>query len=171
LSDVEVTADRYTEYYVLARHKGYFDKEVSFKTGDLSANENLDLGLAKIAVGNVLKIENIYYDLAKWFLRDLSKKELDKLNEFLIKNDNIKVELSSHTDSRASDSYNLTLSQKRAQSAVDYLIQKGVNKDNIIAKGYGETKLVNKCNNGAQCNEEEHQLNRRTEIKILEIND
>jgi outer membrane protein OmpA-like peptidoglycan-associated protein len=96
---------------------------------------------------------------------------MDKLAKFLIENNNIKVELSSHTDSRASDKYNLTLSQKRAQSCVTYLISKGVLSANIIAKGYGETKPVNKCTNGVKCSEEEHQANRRTELKILDIRD
>jgi outer membrane protein OmpA-like peptidoglycan-associated protein len=80
------------------------------------------------------------------------------------------VELSAHTDSRGSSKDNLNLSQKRAQSCVDYLIQKGVPKANIVAKGYGEGKLVNKCSDGVECTEEEHQANRRTEIKVLKVN-
>ena len=79
----------------------------------------------------------------------------------------MKIELSSHTDSRAPDDYNMALSQRRAASAVAYLVSKGITKNRMIAKGYGETRLVNKCANGVPCSEAEHQLNRRTEVKIL----
>lgn len=119
--------------------------------------------------GVSFKIENVFYDLSKATLRPESKIELDKLYEFLIKNDNVKVELSSHTDSRGSDASNQKLSQARAQSCVEYLISKGINTKNIVAKGYGETKLVNRCKNGVKCSEDEHQANRRTEIKILKV--
>lgn len=91
---------------------------------------------------------------------------LDKLADFIIKNE-VKIELSSHTDARGSDAYNLKLSQARAQSCVDYLISKGVKKSQMIAKGYGETKLINRCKNNVTCPEELHQENRRTEVKIL----
>ncbi len=71
-------------------------------------------------------------------------------------NPTIWIELGSHTDSRGKDSYNLTLSQKRAESAVQYIISKGIDKNRITAKGYGETQLVNKCANGINCSDEEH---------------
>lgn len=77
------------------------------------------------------------------------------------------IELSSHTDSRGSDAYNLKLSQERASSAVAYLVQKGIDPARLVAKGYGETKPVNGCINGVPCSDEQHQANRRTEIKIL----
>jgi outer membrane protein OmpA-like peptidoglycan-associated protein len=128
-----------------------------------------DVSLEKIKAGTKFTIENVFYDFAKATLREESKSELDKLADFLLKNDNIKVELSSHTDSRGSDSQNQKLSQARAQSCVDYLLSKGVKKENIIAKGYGESKLVNRCKNGVNCSEEEHQANRRTEIKVLSV--
>ncbi|MEM6298989.1 MAG: OmpA family protein, partial [Bacteroidota bacterium] len=80
-----------------------------------------------------------------------------------------KIELSSHTDSRGSDSYNMALSKRRAASAVAYLVQKGIPQANITSAGYGETRLVNECSNGVRCSAEKHQANRRTMIKILEI--
>ena len=79
------------------------------------------------------------------------------------------IELSSHTDSRSSDAFNLALSQKRAKAAVDYIISKGINKSRLKAVGYGETKLLNNCKNDAPCSEEEHAKNRRTEFKIVEV--
>ncbi len=77
------------------------------------------------------------------------------------------IEIGSHTDSRGSDSYNEKLSQERAQSVVDYLIEKGVATERLVAKGYGETKITNKCINGVECTEEEHQKNRRTTFRII----
>ena len=126
-----------------------------------------DIDLKYIAKGSTIAIENVFYDFGKATLRQESKVELDKLAEFLKENPKLKVELSSHTDSRGGDARNLVLSQQRAQSCVDYLISVGVNKNNIVAKGYGETKLINRCKNGVTCSEDEHQKNRRTEIKVL----
>jgi len=94
---------------------------------------------------------------------------LDKLSDFINKND-LRIELSAHTDARGSASYNQKLSQARAQSCVDYLLKKGVKATNIKAKGYGESQLMNHCKDNVTCSEEEHQENRRTEVKILEIN-
>lgn len=114
-------------------------------------------------------ISKIYYDYDKWDITPESAKELDKLAEILIKNKHIKVELSSHTDSRASDKYNLELSEKRAKSAIEYLLKKGVSANQVSGKGYGETQPVNHCTNGVECSEEEHAKNRRTEVKIESI--
>lgn len=156
------------DYEVNAHKKGYLDLNQLVHT-DAEVLIELDLQMQEIKKDVKFEIKNILYDLAKWDLRPESKTELDKLVEFLTVNDNIKVELSSHTDSRASKSYNQTLSQKRAQSCVDYLIEKGIAKDRIIAKGYGESQLLNQCSDGVECSEDEHQRNRRTEIKILSV--
>jgi outer membrane protein OmpA-like peptidoglycan-associated protein len=79
----------------------------------------------------------------------------------------LKVELSSHTDSRGSIAYNDKLSNNRSSSCVDYIISKGISSKMISAKGYGESMLLNQCKDGVQCSDEEHQLNRRTELKLL----
>jgi outer membrane protein OmpA-like peptidoglycan-associated protein len=76
------------------------------------------------------------------------------------------VELGSHTDSRGSGNYNLWLAEQRSKSCVYYIKEKGIAADKIIAKGYGEKQLVNACADGVKCTENEHQLNRRTELKI-----
>ena len=115
-------------------------------------------------------MENIYYDYDKWNILPESAAELDKLVKIMKDNPGWKVELGSHTDSRGSDAYNMTLSQKRSDSAVAYIVDHGISKDRITAKGYGETQLVNRCANGVQCSDEEHRQNRRTEFKILEMN-
>ncbi len=79
----------------------------------------------------------------------------------------ITIEIASHTDSRADAKYNLSLSQKRAQACVDYLVQKGIDKKRMTAVGYGETRLVNDCIDGVDCTEEQHQQNRRTTFRVL----
>ncbi len=111
-------------------------------------------------------IENIYYNYGEYKLLPDAEKTLDKVIN-IMKNDNqLVIELSSHTDSRSSNEYNLKLSQSRAKSAVDYMLSRGVDKSRISGKGYGETKLINKCADGVECTEEEHAQNRRTEFKI-----
>ena len=128
------------------------------------------LWVEKVELGQKFVMENIYYDFDKWDILPSSALELDKLVKVLKDNPGWKVELGSHTDSRGSDAYNMTLSQKRSESAVAYIVSKGISEDRIIAKGYGETELVNKCDDGVPCTEEEHRQNRRTEFKILEMN-
>ena len=111
-------------------------------------------------------VENIYYNYGEYKILPDAEKTLDKVIN-IMKNDNqLVIELSSHTDSRSSDEYNMKLSQNRAKSAVDYMLARGVDKSRISGKGYGETKLINKCADGVECSEEEHAQNRRTEFKI-----
>jgi hypothetical protein len=124
--------------------------------------------LDKLEVNKSFRVENIYYDLDKWFIRDDAKPALDNLVD-IMKKYPITAELSSHTDCRASQAYNDELSQKRAEAAVRYITLQGVDPSRLVAKGYGETRLVNQCSDGVSCTEEEHQLNRRTEFKILSI--
>lgn len=166
---ISVVLERNKTFNVHATHKGHFDNDIDVATVTTSNVINNKIDLKLIVKGSTFQIENIFYDYGKATLRPESMVELDKLAEFLIENPSIIVELSAHTDSRGSDAKNLILSQKRAQSCVDYLITKGVNKTTIVAKGYGESKLINKCKNDVKCTEDEHQKNRRTEIKILGV--
>ncbi len=162
-------AERYLKYDVFARKKGYIDGFSAFETRNERLREvEVPLELTKISKGEKFKVDNIFYDYNKASLRPESQNALDLLAAFILEND-IRVELSSHTDARGSDTYNQSLSQKRAQSCVDYLVSKGVPQAKIIAKGYGESQLINHCRNSVPCSEEEHQQNRRTEIKILEV--
>lgn len=120
--------------------------------------------------GDVITIDNIYYDLNKADIRADAAAELDKLADLMTKYPTMKIEMRSHTDSRATTQYNKTLSANRAKAAVDYLKAKGVPAKRLKAKGYGEAMPVNNCKDGVDCPEEEHQQNRRTEIKILTVN-
>lgn len=132
------------------------------------------LDLDSIKVGQRFELKNIYYDFDKWAIRPEAAKVLDKLAVFLKDNPGITVELGSHTDARGNDPYNLSLSEKRAASAVEYLVTtQGIDEQNITSRGYGETQLINRCDDSVGCSEDEHQMNRRTEIKVtgLLLND
>lgn len=127
-----------------------------------------DLLLDKVEVNQTYLIENIYYDFDKWYIREDAKPALDNLVD-IMRNYPITIELSSHTDCRASHGYNDELSQKRAESAVRYIMLQGIDPSRMIAKGYGETKPVNRCKDGVYCSEPDHQANRRTEFRILSM--
>ena len=131
------------------------------------------LELERVKKGVAIKIENIYYDLDKWYIRPDAAKELDKLVKVMKDNPTLEIELSSHTDCRATIKYNQQLSSKRAEAAVAYLASQGIDQKRMIAAGYGESRLVNKCacegTYVVPCTEEEHQENRRTEFKILKF--
>lgn len=119
-----------------------------------------------------IEFPEVLYDLAKWSLRPESKDSLNFLYQVLIDNPTIVIELSAHTDARGSDKYNLDLSQKRAQSCVDYLIEKGIDKDRLVPKGYGENSPIFSESDIKKLKTEEereaaHQKNRRTVFKVL----
>lgn len=161
------------DYKLTGSKNGYFNKTVTVNTKGLRSQDSTfiyvyaEVELEKIFIQKEIVIPNIYYDYDKATLRPESKLVLDTVFIFFKENPDLTVEIGSHTDSRGSDAYNLKLSQARAQSVVDYFIQKGIPAERLIAKGYGETKLVNNCSNGANCTEEEHQKNRRTTFRVV----
>ena len=114
----------------------------------------------------ILSLNNIYFDLGKYTLRPESIIELDQVVAFLYKYNSIKIEVGSHTDSRQSDIFNIKLSQDRAISTSNYIVSKGIDRSRLILKGYGESKLINKCSDNVKCTEEEHQQNRRSTFII-----
>lgn len=126
-----------------------------------------DLYLDPIEIGVPIVLDNIYYDFDKANIREDASQDLQKVLRIMTENPGYKVELSSHTDSRGTFKYNERLSQRRAQSVVNWLVQKGISKDRLVPKGYGEYKLRNKCADGVDCTEYEHQRNRRTEFTLL----
>ncbi|GAB3919126.1 OmpA family protein [Larkinella terrae] len=119
--------------------------------------------------GDIIEIDNIYYDLDKWNIRPDAAIEMDKLVVLMKKYPTMRIEMRSHTDSRGSALYNKILSTKRAEAAVAYLRKNGISARRMKAGGYGESILLNACRDGVRCTEAEHQRNRRTEIKILQI--
>ncbi len=139
---------------------------------DLVTNITLDtiLVLDKVELNKIFVLDNIYYNFNKWDIRDDAAKELDKLVQLLADNPEIRIELGSHTDSVDDNAYNLTLSQRRAESAVKYIVQHGIAPDRLVAKGYGEEKpIARNTNPDGTDNSKGRDKNRRTEFKILEI--
>lgn len=123
----------------------------------------------KLEIGSKIQLKNIYYDLNSADLRYESTYELDKIVRLMQEYPNLKIELSSHTDARGSSKYNQKLSHRRAKSAVDYIVNHGISTYKIVARGHGERFLVNDCDDETRCSENDHQQNRRTEIKVLSI--
>jgi peptidoglycan-associated lipoprotein len=161
------------DYKLSAGQAGFLNKNETTSTKGLRNQDSTyitvykDIELDKIFTQRMIVIPNIYYDYDKATLRPESEAVLDSILVFFKDNMDLTIEIGSHTDSRGSDAYNLKLSQARAQSVVDYLIGKGIEKDRLVAVGYGETRLVNRCSNGVDCTEEEHQKNRRTTFRII----
>ncbi len=119
-------------------------------------------------LAKLLQLSTIYFDLNKYNIRPDAEIEIQKVIVAMEKYPSLKIKVNSHTDSRGVDAYNLWLSQKRAESTVNYMISKGISPDRLQGEGFGETRLVNECVNGVRCSEEEHQLNRRSEFIIFE---
>ena len=163
-----------TDYRFLATHENYLNNQTTFTTKGIGKDPSnpvqtfeVEIVLDKIFKGREIVLENIYYDYDKWDIREDAKPTLNALADNLQLNPDIRIQLSSHTDCRGNDRYNEDLSQKRAQSAVDYLISQGIAAERLSAKGYGEGVPAVNCL-CARCTEEEHQSNRRTAFTILE---
>jgi len=161
--------DKESDFNLSGEKTGYRSQVIHLSTKGLNASETIrkDLFIEPVELNKAIKLENIYYDFDKWAIRDDAAMALDKLVLVLKENPTIWIELGSHTDSRGGEAYNQALSQKRAESAVQYIISKGINRNRITAKGYGESKLLNKCASDISCTDAEHQLNRRTEFTIV----
>jgi len=171
-TDFNFNLDVNKEYVIEVTKDGYFRNSATVNTANLKSAEkgiHQDILLSKIEVGKSYELANILYDFGKATLRDESKAVLDDLLLILQENPTIIIELGSHTDAVGSDASNFKLSQARAQSCVDYLISKGISKDRLSAKGYGESMPIapNENEDGSD-NEEGRQKNRRTEFKVLE---
>ncbi len=151
-------------YGIAVKSEGYLFHSENFTIPESAAYKEVtkDVDLKKIEVGSVIVLKNIFFDFDKATLRSESTVELENVYKIMTDNPSIKVEISGHTDSKGSDAYNLDLSGKRAQSVVDYLIKKGVDKNRLVSKGYGETTPIS-----TNDTDEGRQMNRRTEFKII----
>ena len=158
---------------------GYLNKKVNFDMviengGEIVIPKEKETVLVtkveqNMEISKILELNPIYYDYDKSNIRPDAAIELNKVIKFLNDNPDLTIELSSHTDSRGNDDYNLQLSDKRAKSAAEYLKKGLKNPSQIYGKGYGESKLVNKCTNGVNCSDKDHELNRRTEFRIVKF--
>lgn len=160
-----------TTYHITGSKQGYVAESKTIETDCTTRNDTIfvEIILEKLRMNQLIVLKNIYYDFDKSFIRNDATGDLDKVVQIMTDNPGIFVELGSHTDARGSDEYNIKLSQRRANAAVKYIISKGIYKNRITAKGYGETQHLNECSNDVECSEEAHQLNRRTEFKVTGI--
>lgn len=171
---VRIELGRDENFTFSASKPGYLTASEPFSTVGIALDPRmpeqvfeLEVELDKIFVDQEIVLENIYYDFDEWYIREDARPTLLSLATVLKENPDIRIQLSSHTDCRGGARYNEDLSQKRAQSAVDFLIQSGIRSDRLEAVGYGESVPAVNCV-CAQCTEEEHQANRRTTFKVLE---
>lgn len=169
---IEMTPE--TDYRFTASHPEFLTNEGRFSAKGLAPDPNrteqvyeLEIVLDRIYKDREIVLENIYYDYDKWDIRPDAEPTLNALADVLRQNPGIRIQLGSHTDCRGNDAYNQNLSQKRAESAVNYLIGKGINADRLGALGYGESSPAVSCV-CSRCTEAEHQSNRRTTFKIVE---
>ncbi|MGH1334778.1 MAG: OmpA family protein [Aureispira sp.] len=192
---IEFYLEQGTEYIFLLRKEGYYTKRMranvnvngcllcmeGFGNVKPGVTENLtrentmgtlqaNIPMRKLVLNEKTKLENIYYDLGKSTLRPEAYEELNELIKLLYDNPQIVVEISAHTDSRGNNQANMGLSQRRANTVVQYLQRQAVlDPKQMIAKGYGELRPVNVCVDGVECSEESHQKNRRTELMVIDI--
>lgn len=184
-------ANRAVDYVLLSSAEGYLNKRIALKTADVSRDSTYFVDFVMMSINKPVVLENIFYDFNEATLREDSKEGLDELIDLLKINPNVTIELSAHTDRKGTDEYNNNLSQKRAESVVNYLIGKGIEAERLTAKGYGKTKpktatksIVKKyyfLKEGdtltpqfiemltPEQQEIADQINRRTEFKVLSI--
>ena len=177
------------KYVMLATARGFLNAKQQWNTLDLKDSKTYTMDFALSPISRPVKMENIFYEFGRWELTKASETELDRLVKLLNDNPNITIELSAHTDLKGNDEFNNELSQKRAQSCCDYLIARGIEKERLTPVGYGESKpvMVDKALNKqypwlpvdqvldeayiltlpADKQEICHQINRRTEFKVI----
>ena len=164
--------DKNSDYKVVGQKTSYYSDSTLVSTKESTKSDTLLASLylePLFKVGDTFQLENIQYDFNKHNIRKDAAEILDGLVRIILDNPTLKIELSSHTDSRGSDDYNEALSQRRAQAAVDYLVTRGIARDRLVAQGYGERRLLNRCSNGVACSIAEHQTNRRIQVEVLEF--
>ena len=172
------------KYIIRLEKKGYKTAEKLIRSTSqyektLNKNDELqpgdELGVQKAEKGDdlrdLLQLDTIYFELDRSKITDQAKVELQKITTLMEQYKGMKIDIRSHTDSRAGDAYNKILSQKRAEATMNYITNQDIDKNRVSGKGYGETQLVNNCSNGIDCTEEEHALNRRSEFIIINENE
>lgn len=169
-------------YVIRAEKEGYQWSEVAVSTMNVrgtrsfSANVRLKPGIGggsseepALAEGSVIILENIYYDFNKATIRRGETRDLEALAQLMLQFKSMEIELGAHTDSRGTAEYNLQLSLRRAEAARQFLVKRGIEPFRIRVFGYGESQPRNRCVDGVDCSEEEHQFNRRVEVRVLRI--
>ncbi len=165
-----------SEYFVRAEKEEYTTVEKLVQTPGKTQTLDVPLVLEKTIksagigddLAKVLSLNPIYFNFDKSNIRPDASVELAKVIEVMNQYPAMKIDVRSHTDSRANDQYNLALSERRAKSTVAYIVSKGIAKERLTSRGYGESELVNRCANDVPCSASDHQLNRRSEFIIVE---
>lgn len=162
------TAQCESQYSVRGTKSQYAPNEKVLQTPDASGTVEIPLPLKLIDpcppndLGCRLNLQPIYFDFDRYNIRPDAAVELAKILAAMRQYPELVIHIESHTDSRGNDAYNAVLSEKRAQSTLEWLVNKGIDRSRLSAKGYGESQLTNDCGNKSECTEEEHQLNRRS---------
>ncbi len=150
-------------------------KEAAIVAAEIRKNEKVkeilekEKDIVKDKERLIIKTDPIYFDYDLWYIRKESKVILGRVVELMKKYPDMKIEIGSHTDSRGNEKYNADLSQKRANSTREFIIQSGIDSKRVVAKGYGESVPIIKCKTDESCSEEEHELNRRSEFVIKNL--
>lgn len=168
-------ADCNSKFFIRAEKPEYETVEVVAETPDTTGSTFVKVETEKLVkqlstgddIAKAFGIREIYFDLDKADIRKDAVLQLVKILDVMKQNPEIKVDIRSHTDSRQTKEYNLKLSDRRAKATKDWLIKNGIEKSRLTAKGYGESQLVNKCADGVECTEAEHQANRRSEFILV----
>ncbi len=176
--------DAEKKYQVITSKEGYISDTLSLTTYGIVDDQQIrkmvllkkaqdwrdtipQFVIETVTLNEAIRLNNIYYEFDRWDILPASEEDLNVLLKLMQDYETVEIELSSHTDSRGVNPFNERLSQKRAESASDWLIARGIDKSRIAPKGYGESQILNGCVNGVRCTEEEHRFNRRTEFKII----
>ena len=165
--DIHVDLPVGKEYQVTTYKEGYDPtvSKVSTKGSSREIKGVIEIGKTSSKVG--IKLADILYEFGKATLSGEGTGELDTLSSFLKENPLVSVVISSHTDSRGSNAFNMALSARRSMSCLNHLVSKGVKRSMVLTKNFGETQLLNQCKDGVECSEELHEVNRRTEFVLV----
>lgn len=172
--EYEIQCDCNQGNFIRAEMRGYIPAEEYLAASD-GKPRIVDFYLERETVtagygddlAQLLQLSTIYFDFDKYEIRPDAEVEIQKVIAAMEKYPNLRIKANSHTDSRGPDAYNLWLSQKRADATVSYMISKGISEDRLLGEGYGESRLVNDCDDGQKCSQEEHQKNRRAEFIVI----
>ena len=164
-----------SHYYLRGEKEKYETAEVNVTVGKDEVVYEILLNPRQVAIkkgmdlAKVFEIKEIKFDYNKANIRPDAAVELTKIVEVMREYPKMKIDIRSHTDSRGADSYNLKLSDRRAKATLEWIVKQGIDRKRLKAKGYGETRLINRCSNGVPCTEEEHQENRRSEFIVISM--
>jgi outer membrane protein OmpA-like peptidoglycan-associated protein len=157
------------DYSIEAAKDNFGSRGNKIKKLGRGGSKTINANLSMFEEGDVVAIDNIYYDYGKCNIRADASRELDKLAITLKRYRNMRIEIRSHTDSRATAEFNQKVSEGRSKAVAKYLEKRGISASRLEATGYGESQLLNECADGVECTEEQHSANRRTEFKVIQL--